>query len=165
MNNAIPGLLLIPLLMAGCTSSIEQKEKIARMDNCEKVNSLIDIAAEGFSDLKGVQINTKFLTSWQAKAHLVGDDCQVVQTSTGQHQYICSVQFASFDEASDTHDDALNLVQGCLSESWKESTEKAERRRTTTLTSAQSDARVLLTLGKGYDKKRPWIVSFKVLDM
>ncbi len=163
MKTAFPCLLFIPLLVVGCSSS-EQNDKIARMDNCEKVNSLTEIASEGFSSLKGTQITTKYLTSWQATAHLVGDDCQVIENNMGQHQYICSAQYASYDEANNVHSNALILVQRCLDSSWEAKVEKAERRDTTILSSPQSDARILLTLGKGFDKKRPWIVNFKVLD-
>lgn len=164
MNNYLPTTLLLSFALAGCSGmSSEQQSKIDAMSDCEKVTALVRSADNGFMPLKGAEVSSKFMTSWNAKAQLVGDNCKVVETSDGTMQYMCSAQYATEQEAQSVHDEAQMLTQRCLGDTWKASTNEAPRSRTTTMENPQESARILLTLGQGYDKRKPWIVSFKVV--
>ncbi|WP_017216837.1 hypothetical protein [Pseudoalteromonas sp. NJ631] len=165
MKTRLLGLLLAGLTAAGCsTLSPEQQEKLDDMSGCEKLNTLLNASANGFSALKGAEVGAKLMNSWQAKAHLVGNKCQIIESTAGKTKYTCSEQFREYENAVKIHNYAQSLAKQCLDHSWVGDSQKSGQLMRTNIMSPSSTSKIAIELGKGLDRVTPWIVTFNVTE-
>lgn len=145
--------------LTGCnTSSPSKQDQVDTMSLCEKVEALINSAPSGFEALKGAQISTPFLTSWQAKAHLVGKQCQISNYSTGSTGYHCEQNFSSENLASHVFDTSMHLVESCLSTEWK----AVKKKNTLQFSKAAPSPTLSLSKHDTFDKNKPWQVKLEI---
>lgn len=113
---------LIPLAaitVAGCeTQTSEVTESIAKLSNCEKVLALVDEHPNQFSKLRINSKNTGAITIWDARHHLVGNNCQVWGWGKGKTDYMCSKTAPNKAIAEDYFNTAKQLTQSCIGNSW-----------------------------------------------
>ncbi|MCG7539414.1 hypothetical protein [Pseudoalteromonas sp. OF7H-1] len=165
MKTRLLGLMLAGLTAAGCsTLTPEQQEKLDDMSNCEKLNALLSASPNGFSALKGAEVGAKLMNSWQAKAHLVGNKCQIIESASGKSKYTCSEQFKEYENAVKIHNYAQSLAKQCLDHSWVGDSQKSGQLMRTEIMSPSSTSKIAIELGKGLDKVTPWIVTFNVTE-
>lgn len=165
MKTRLLGLMLAGLTAIGCsTLSPEQQEKLDDMSGCEKLNTLLNASANGFSALKGAEVGAKLMNSWQAKAHLVGNKCQIIESTAGKTKYTCSEQFREYENAVKIHNYAQGLAKQCLDPSWVGDSQKSGQLMRTNIISPNTTSKITIELGKGLDKVTPWIVTFNVTE-
>lgn len=158
-------LLLLGVLTTGCsTLSPDQQAKVNDMSSCEKLTTLVDASSSGFSVLKGVQVGAKLIKTWQAKAHLVGNSCQIIESSKGKTIYTCQEQFEDYQSAVKIHQYAQSMVTQCLGSNWMVSSQENGEVLHTDITSASTTSAISIALGKGLDKQSPWVVSLEISD-
>ena len=86
---------------------------------CNQVNSLIDQHQQGFEQLKRNLVTSSRMDIWQAKYHLVGNDCEIWRWSNGKQAYMCSQLVPDELIAIEKYNNAVNFSRQCLGESWK----------------------------------------------
>ncbi|TMP42760.1 hypothetical protein CWB96_14935 [Pseudoalteromonas citrea] len=145
--------------LTGCnTLSPSKQAQVDTMNICQKVEALISSAPSGFDPLKGAKVSTPFLTSWQAKAHLVGEQCQISNYSTGSTGYHCEQNFSSDNLASQVFDTSKRLIESCLSTEWK----AVQKKNTLQFSKAAQSPTLSLSKQETFDKKQPWQVKLEI---
>ncbi|ASD69280.1 hypothetical protein [Pseudoalteromonas piscicida] len=165
MKTRLLGLMLAGLTAAGCsTLTPKQQEKLDDMSNCEKLNALLSASSNGFSTLKGAEVGAKLINSWQAKAHLIGNKCQIIESTSGESKYTCSEQFKEYENAVKIHNYAQSLAKQCLDHSWVGDSQQNGPLMHTQISSSNATSKITIELGKGLDKVTPWVVTFNVTE-
>ncbi|MBE0370077.1 hypothetical protein [Pseudoalteromonas aurantia] len=146
--------------LTGCnTLSTAQTANIAKMTDCEKVIALVENAKDKFRPLKGSKVNTPFLTSWYAKYHLVGEQCQISEYSTGITGYHCETSFDALSVAKDTYTTSKSMLSKCLNESWGLITTT----KSTIFTHPSEPLIVHLSVAETLNQHSPWQVKLEIM--
>ena len=106
------------IILSGCNTTLSPEEK-AQVDNlsaCEKINALVKGYNNEFNGLKAQKVTNKYADIWQAKYHLVGDQCQISQFSGQQLAYQCQKGFNNQVDALESYKKAVDFTQSCLTE-------------------------------------------------
>ena len=85
---------------------------------CVQVNNIIDQHQQGFKKLKRSLITSSRMDIWQAKYHLVGNDCEIWRCSNGKQAYMCSQVVPEEQIAIEKYNNAISFTRQCLGESW-----------------------------------------------
>ncbi len=110
---------LAAIAVTGCeTQTSEEAKTIAKLSNCEKVLALVDEHPNQFSKLRMNSKNTGTITVWDARHHLVGNNCQVWGWGKGKTDYMCSKTAPSQAIATDYFNTAKQLTQNCIGDDW-----------------------------------------------
>jgi hypothetical protein len=109
---------LITLCSSCSLLSNPEKEHVAAMSGCEKVNALIAAHGNGFEHLKMAQSTTKRVNVWKARYHLVGDSCQIWGWGN-RSDYVCSKIAPTEDIARQWYEKAKTETRQCLSDQWQ----------------------------------------------
>ncbi|KZN39162.1 hypothetical protein N474_10405 [Pseudoalteromonas luteoviolacea CPMOR-2] len=153
---------LIALTACNSLPSDVQK-KVENMTDCEKVNALITGADDGFAILKGSEINGKLMKSWQPKAHLLKNSCQINLYTSGNTAYECNKAFAGKTEALVRFEQVNEQLKTCLSADWTEKQHYGDDTSRSTFTSEHSETKVAVNFGSTLDKGKPWAVSLEIV--
>ncbi|MEJ6476426.1 hypothetical protein [Pseudoalteromonas piscicida] len=156
-------LLLAGITATGCsTLTPDQQEKLDDMSGCEKLDALLNASSTGFAVLKGAEVGSNLINSWQAKAHLVGNKCQIIEGTSGKTKYTCQEQFKDYQGAVKIHIYAQSLAKQCLDANWVATEKENGESMHTQLVSPNSTAVIGIELGQSLDKVAPWLVTFNV---
>ncbi len=88
-------------------------------DYCPILDALITEFDNGFDKIKAAQMSTQYSQIWQAKYHLVGNDCQVWASGTDKTTYACSRMTPNEDVAKMLFDKAKDTGRKCLTSDWQ----------------------------------------------
>lgn len=114
-------LFTLILILQACTPvkapDVAASKKPAEL--CNEVNSLIDQHQLGFKQLKRNLVISSRMDIWQAKFHLVGNDCEIWRWSNGKQAYMCSQVVPDESIALEKYNKAINFSRQCLGDSWK----------------------------------------------
>lgn len=87
---------------------------------CSEVNKLINQHQQGFDQQKGRLLVSNRMDIWQAKLHLVGNDCEIWRWSDGKLAYMCSQVLPEESAALEKYNRAIEFTRQCLGNTWKE---------------------------------------------
>lgn len=107
-------------LLQACTTAQEQEldKKVAELSNCEKIDALVAGHGRGFPYLRTTQTTSKYMDTWKARYHLVGDSCQVWGWGDQKFSYVCSLTEPNQAVAMEHFDKAKKITSDCLGEGW-----------------------------------------------
>ncbi|AOT10604.1 hypothetical protein [Pseudoalteromonas luteoviolacea] len=152
------------ITLVGCNSlPNDVQKKVENMTDCEKVNALITGAGDGFSILKGSEINGKLMKSWRPKAHLIENSCQINLYTSGNTAYECNKSFSGKTEALVRFEQVNEQLKTCLSPDWEEKQHFGNESSRSTFTSELSETKVAVNFGTTLDKQKPWAVSLEIV--
>ncbi|MGB3620032.1 MAG: hypothetical protein WBA20_01655 [Ketobacter sp.] len=112
---------LASLVVLQACSTVQQTEidkQVSALDTCEKIDALVAGHPKGFPNLRTAQTTSKYMDVWKARYHLVGDSCQVWGWGNGKFSYVCSLTEPNKAVAMEHFDQAKEVTQQCLGESW-----------------------------------------------
>jgi hypothetical protein len=147
------------LFVPSCTSlSPHQKHSILNVTDCEKLSALINSANTGFAQLKGAKVNTSFLTSWNAKAHLIGDECMITKYNSNKLSYHCERQFDEINHANNILNKAKTKMNSCLTSDWT----KTKINNGVSFQNIQNKIAINLQLSETLSKSQPYQIKLDV---
>ncbi|MFY8274818.1 hypothetical protein AAEU32_11905 [Pseudoalteromonas sp. SSDWG2] len=152
------------LFTAGCAGPV-QKQQQAAVDNlspCEKIQGLMAAYDNQFDGLKLTRTQSKFMDSWQAKYHLVGDSCQISALNNTTYAYSCQNAYSDKESALAVHQQAVEFTRQCLGEGWFEQQKESETSLRTTFVLDESSANVSIHTGKSLSRSTPWTTSYDI---
>lgn len=116
--------------LIACNNVKNQQTMVTVSDDelCTQVKQLISQYKEGFQDIKGKIYSARFMSTWDAKYHLVGKSCEIWRWSDGKQAYMCSITVPNKKIAIERHEKAIAFSKQCLGNEW--STENIERQKT-----------------------------------
>lgn len=121
--------ILFSMLFACSQSYIpDVTESVDAEKICTQVKQMIESHSTGFEAIKGVRTVSRKLDVWQAKTHLVGQDCQIWRWSNGKQAYMCHRLLPDEETTRIKFDKAVEFSRQCLGTGWKE--EKISREKT-----------------------------------
>lgn len=101
-------------VLSGCTTANPViQQQIDDLTACQKVEGLLQSYPSQFNALKMAKVRNKFMDVWQAKYHLVGDECQISQVTTGSN-YQCQKVYTQATEAVSSYQQAVSIIASCL---------------------------------------------------
>lgn len=95
-----------------------EREPVARMSVCEKVNALIKEHETGFAGVRGQRRTSQWLDTWPALYHLVGNDCQIWGWGRGKFSYVCDATWPNQEMAMEDYEAAKQVARECLGDTW-----------------------------------------------
>ena len=122
-------LISLMLLLTAC-NSVKQPliVEVSEEELCSQVQQLISQHDDGFPDVKGNVMVTRYMDIWDAKYHLVGKSCQIWRWADGKQAYMCSVTVPNKEMAIEKYEKATKFSKQCLGDKW--SSENIEREKT-----------------------------------
>lgn len=123
MDKKLLSALLLPfsLVLHGCNpvQAPDVASTKTPAELCKQVNSLIDQHQLGFKQLKRNLVISSRMDIWQAKFHLVGNDCEIWRWSDGKQAYMCSQTVPDEAIVIEKYNNAINFSKQCLGDAWK----------------------------------------------
>ena len=154
---------ILPMVLVGCSSlTPKQQQQLSQLDGCDKLAVVIKQSQVGFADLKGAEVDAKLLKSWQAKAHLVGEQCQIVASLNAGEKYLCVESFANYDDAVTMLQYGESLLSQCLGGEWQKQLERPLPKYQTRYHGTDNSATISLSLAHSLSKKSPWQLTLDV---
>ena len=119
--------LFLILLISSCTLQDSSKSKASLQTNkltpvvnpCKKLDALLNEHDNNFDRIKSAVISTRISKIWQAKYHLVGNNCQVWAWGGQSTTYACSMPTPNEEVAQEYFNAAIATTQKCLSNDWQ----------------------------------------------
>lgn len=105
--------------LAGCSVQSTEEIAVTQMSNCEKVMALVDAHPNKFENIRKSLQSTRKITVWDARYHLIGNNCQVWSWGTGKTDYMCSLTSPNKETAMENFAKAKKLTQSCLGDTWQ----------------------------------------------
>jgi len=120
-------ILLSSLFLIACTAQdpnknqryLKQASQSPLVRPCDKIDGLINEYDNDFNRIKLKTINNKISKVWQAKYHLVGDNCQVWAWGNDSTTYSCNINAPDKETAETYYEKAKKITRGCLSDDWQ----------------------------------------------
>lgn len=112
-------LVSINLLLTACQSIPGEQARASPEQLCEQANTLIAAHSNGFKQLKGSVVSSPRMDVWDTQYHLVGNDCQIWQWSSGKQTYMCSLTVPDEELARLRYSKAIDFSRQCLGSEWK----------------------------------------------
>jgi len=108
------------ILLAGCANQhkIAQQNLEPVSNPCQKLDYLINAYDDGFEQLKAGEIKARASKIWQAKYHLVGDNCTIWTLGGNKTTYSCNTIQVDQQVAKNYYTKAVSTVKQCLGSDW-----------------------------------------------
>lgn len=113
--------LILPfsLLLGACEMVPQEPEAIKQMSLCEKVQALVNEHDKQFKTLRtSSPARSRSIAVWDARYHLVGNNCQIWEWGNGNVNYVCSHSTPNKDMAMDLFNKAKDETRQCLEQAW-----------------------------------------------
>ena len=110
---------IITLTSCANQNTIAQQQLEPINNACQKIDLLIKAYDNNFEQLKETQIKARVSNIWQAKYHLIGNNCKIWTWGSDQTTYSCNTIEVDEESAREYYEGAKEVVQQCLGNEWQ----------------------------------------------
>jgi hypothetical protein len=108
------------LLLSSCEMVPQEPEAIKQMSLCEKVQALLKEHDNRFKALRtSSPTRSRSIVVWDARYHLVGNNCQIWEWGKGNANYVCGLSTPNKDMAIERFNKAKEETRQCLDQTWE----------------------------------------------
>lgn len=114
------------LLVTSCANQNQiAQQNLAPVSNpCQKLDYLIKAYDDGFEQLKAGEVKARASKIWQAKYHLIGENCTIWTLGGDKTTYSCNTVQVDEQVAKDYYNKAVTTVKQCLGSEWQVNSSK-----------------------------------------
>lgn len=117
MNKKILIASALSLVLAGCAGS-QSEPPSTNMDPCKGLRTLADSYQRQFADMRGQRRSFDRINIWRTNFQLVGHGCEIWGWQGGNYNYVCNYVAPNQNVATQTYQDAQQVIKQCLGDEW-----------------------------------------------
>jgi len=109
------------LTVSSCANqnTIAQQQLEPVSNPCQKIDLLMNAYQSNFEQLKETSVKARVSNIWQAKYHLIGENCKIWSWGGNQTTYSCNTTEVDEATARDYFNGAKETLKKCLGKDWQ----------------------------------------------
>jgi len=122
-SHYLKGLVIVvsTITLSSCVNqnNIAEQQLEPVSNACQKIDLLINAYDNNFEQLKETKIKARVSNIWQAKYHLIGQNCKIWTWGAAQTTYSCNTIEVDEQNAKNYYQGAKKTLQQCLGTEWQ----------------------------------------------